>query len=185
MNIYRRPVVCAQCGDKTWLTSVIDETRSADLQCHLSHETWRSSKRPSYIITSTTTSQLQTQAELLRWPNYSSSNPSPAYPTTTITNQLWLGLNRRYITEYIPYMPTFVTVIHSCWMSSDRLQWTEWLIKKPYTISLLHYHYKHLCKQNDFTTRGENPCFFILFICFRYFPLTPIVNLHYFYICDL
>jgi len=56
MNNYRRSVVCAQCGDKTWLTSAIGTTRSADLQCHLPRKTWRSSQRPIYIITSTTTS---------------------------------------------------------------------------------------------------------------------------------
>jgi len=64
-------VVCAQCGDKTWLTSAISATRSADLQCHPLRKTWRSSQRPSYIITSTTTSRSQTQAVLPHRPIYS------------------------------------------------------------------------------------------------------------------
>jgi len=55
-NNYRRSLVCVQCGDKTWLTSAIGTARNADLQCHLPRKTWRLSQRPSYIITSTTTS---------------------------------------------------------------------------------------------------------------------------------
>ena len=159
-------MLCAQCSDKTWLTSAIGEGLSADLHCHLPHKTWRSSQRPSYIITSTTTWQLQTQAVLPRRPSYSFLNPSPAYFQQ-------------------PQPINYDCAIHGCWMSSDRLQCTEWLIKKPYTVSLRHYLYKQSCKQTDFTTRGENPWSFILFICFRHFPLTPIVNLHYFFICVL
>jgi hypothetical protein len=125
-NNYRRPVACAQFCDKTWLTSAISATRSADLQCHLPRKTWRSSQRPSYIITSTTTSQSQAEAVLPRRPSYSFLNLPPPNPPATTINQLWLRLNRRYITGYIPCMPTFATAIHGCWMSSDRLLCTEW-----------------------------------------------------------
>jgi len=55
-NNYRRSVVCARCGEKTWLTSAIGTARSEDLQCHLPHKAWWSSQQSSYVITSTTTS---------------------------------------------------------------------------------------------------------------------------------
>jgi hypothetical protein len=49
---YGRIVVCAKCGDKTGLTSVIGLTRRAKLQCHLPTKARRSPQQPGKILTS-------------------------------------------------------------------------------------------------------------------------------------
>jgi hypothetical protein len=48
------PVVCAKCGDKTWLTSAKGLTRSAKLQGHLLTEAWQSSQQPGKLSISWT-----------------------------------------------------------------------------------------------------------------------------------